>query len=69
MKQIYTVPDASCEHCKMRIESALKASPAVDNAELDLAKKEVYVEGSIERGEAIRLIDEAGYDAFSKEAG
>ncbi len=59
----FNVPDMSCNHCKMRIESVLKGNEQVEFVEVDLEGKEVGVESSLEVKELIDLFDEAGYDA------
>ncbi|WP_020614143.1 heavy-metal-associated domain-containing protein [Sediminispirochaeta bajacaliforniensis] len=63
MKYIFDVPDVSCGHCKMRIESALGKETEVTSCNVDIEAKTAEVESSLDADQLIHLIDEAGYDA------
>ena len=39
MKKIITIEGMHCEHCKMRVETALKEMEGIKNAKVDLNKK------------------------------
>ncbi|MCK5155309.1 MAG: heavy-metal-associated domain-containing protein [Spirochaetales bacterium] len=60
----FSVPDMSCEHCKMRISNALSAAD-VESFDVDLSTKLVTVTVSPEMSaeSVVDLIDTAGYDA------
>ncbi len=63
MKYTFSVPDMSCNHCKMRIEKAMNDSGKVSSLNIDLASKKVNLESALSESELIKLFDEAGYDA------
>jgi copper chaperone len=44
MKHVFSVPDMSCNHCRMRIEKALDASGKAKAWTVDLPGKTVAVE-------------------------
>lgn len=58
---VLKVEGMTCNHCKMRVEKALKEVPGVTGVRVDLAKKEAVVAGSPERAAMVHAIDEAGY--------
>ncbi|MBF7082935.1 heavy-metal-associated domain-containing protein [Desulfallas sp. Bu1-1] len=58
---VLKVEGMSCNHCKMAVEKALKEVAGVESAVVDLAKKEVVVNGSAGRGQLVKAIEEAGY--------
>lgn len=66
MSNIYTfsVPDMSCEHCKMRISKALSTAD-VESFDINLDTKLVTVTAApaISPESIVELIDTAGYDA------
>lgn len=55
-----SVPDMNCGHCKASVEAALK--PIAQSVEVDLALREVKVEGA-DPGAAMAALDEAGFPA------
>ncbi len=59
----FLVADASCGHCKLTIESTLQTIPAVTEAELNLATKQVSVRHaeSVTPDELEAAIRGAGY--------
>ncbi len=62
---VFSVPDMSCGHCKMRITKALEDA-GFSGFEGSLETTTVTVEGA--DSEAVRAaIDEAGYDAVLKQ--
>lgn len=63
MKYLLQVPDMSCEHCKMRIQTVVGDHPKVSSVEVDLPSKQVSVETDLDQSVVIDLIDQAGYDA------
>ena len=63
MPQVFSVPDMSCDHCKMRIEKQLGSRDEVRSVEVDLEGKKVTVDGDLSSEAIVELIDEAGYDA------
>ena len=66
--QIISVPDISCNHCKMSIEGAVKALDGVASAEVSVEKATVSVgfdaPASIEG--IISAIEDQGYDVPSQ---
>ena len=40
----FSIPDASCEHCKMTIERVVDGLDGVSSVELDLESKQLRVE-------------------------
>lgn len=62
---VFSVPDMSCGHCKMRITKALEEA-GFSGFDVALETKTVTVEA--DDSEAVRAaIDEAGYDAVLKQ--
>lgn len=63
MKYTFSVPDMSCNHCKMRIEKTMNESGRVKSLNIDLATKKVSLESDLDEKELVALFDKAGYDA------
>lgn len=63
MKYTFSVPDMSCNHCKMRIEKAMNGSGKVTGLNIDLQSKKVSLESDLTESDLVKLFDEAGYDA------
>lgn len=63
MKYTFSVPDMSCNHCKMRIEKTMNESGRVRAIQIDLTLKKVDLESDLKENELIELFDKAGYDA------
>jgi len=60
-----SVPDISCNHCKMSIEGAVNDLDGVKSAAVDIAKKSVSVsfdEGALTRDTIVEAIEEQGYE-------
>ncbi|HOO73962.1 MAG TPA: heavy-metal-associated domain-containing protein [Tepiditoga sp.] len=62
MKFVFTVNDMTCNHCKMRIENALKTSGA-QNIDIDLVSKKVVFDSELSKDALVSIIDDAGYTA------
>ena len=60
-RYIFSVPDMSCDHCKMRISKALD-SAGLKEYTVDLEKKTVAVE-ALDAEAPRKAIEEAGYDS------
>ena len=59
----YSVPGASCGHCRAAITNEVEKVPGVTGVEVDLDTKRVDVTGEALDDGAIRAaIDAAGYD-------
>lgn len=56
----FSVEDMTCNHCKMRIEKALKAIGA-EQVSIDLERKVVTVKDAIEEATVREAIVQAGY--------
>lgn len=58
-----TVPDMSCNHCKMTVETALAAVPETGAVTVDLSTRTVQVDGPAPAAALIQALDKAGYPA------
>lgn len=56
-----TVPDMTCQHCKMKITNALERVPGIQSVSIDLPQHEVTVETEIERQKIIDILKQEGY--------
>ena len=64
MRKTYSVPDVSCNHCKMNIERALGGLTGVFEAEVDVAAKTVAVafdDEVITEDAVLEMLAEEGY--------
>ncbi len=64
-KQSISVPDISCNHCKMSIEGAVSALSGVDRVEVHIEPRSVdveYDEGSVSLDAIYAAIEEQGYE-------
>ena len=63
----FRVPDATCGHCKGKIESAVAMLPGVASANLDLASSLLRVshDETVEQGQISAAIADAGYSPES----
>ena len=57
----FSVPDMSCDHCKMRISKALEAA-GVKEFEVSVEDKRVTAEGA-DASYIQAVIEDSGYDA------
>jgi len=57
------IEGAGCASCVGKIESALKAVPGVNNAEMNFAERTVSVHGVVDRSDLIKAVERAGYNA------
>ena len=59
-----SVPDISCDHCKMSIEGAALAVDGVETAMVDIEEKRVTVsyDDRVELDTIVTAIEEQGYD-------
>jgi copper chaperone len=65
LRQTFTVPEISCEHCKSTIEGALKPLTGVAEAVVEIEAKRVGVQYDPEvvtKGQLVAAIEDAGYD-------
>ncbi len=60
-KFVFSVPDISCNHCKMRISKALEAA-GVKEFEVSVEEKRVTAEAE-DAASVQSVIEDAGYDA------
>ncbi|MDI9388518.1 MAG: cation transporter [Synergistota bacterium] len=60
-KFVFSVPDISCNHCKMRISKALEAA-GVKEFEVSVEEKRVTAEAE-DAASVKAVIEDAGYDA------
>ena len=63
-KKIMKIDGMSCDHCKVRVEKALKDVTGVLDAQVDLEKKQVLIDFSTEVPEDLLnvAVIEAGYE-------
>lgn len=62
MTRTYSVPGITCDHCQRAIEAELADVEGLTRVEVNVARKEVTVEGEAP-DEAVRhAIGEAGYE-------
>ena len=67
MTKTLTIEGMSCNHCKGRVERALKELDGVESAVVDLEKKTATVEisGDVSDGVLKAAVEDAGYDVVS----
>jgi copper chaperone len=59
----YSVPDISCEHCRVAITAEVIQVEGVASVDVDLDAKKVTVRGDDLADDAVRAaIDDAGYE-------
>jgi copper chaperone len=58
---VLKIEGMSCMHCKAAVEKALKGIAGVTGVQVDLAKKEAVVAGTVDWAAMVKAIDEAGY--------
>ena len=64
IRKTYSVPDVSCNHCKMNIERALGGLTGIFEVEVDVAAKTVAVEFDTEviaEDAVLQMLAEEGY--------
>ena len=60
-----SVPDISCDHCKMSIEGAVNVLDGVETATVDVAGRSVavsYDDASLDRAAIVTAIEDQGYE-------
>lgn len=65
IKQTLSVPDISCDHCKMSIEGALGLVTGIKTARVDIPAKTVelsFDESAVSLERIIGVIADAGYE-------
>lgn len=69
MKKTVFIEGMSCNHCKMRVEGALKELAGVDSAVVDLGKKLAEVDLSEDVTDEVikEAIDDIGFDVVKIE--
>ncbi len=67
MEKKLVIEGMSCNHCKMRVENALKGVEGVTNAVVDLEDKSALVTLNTEVDSALlkETVEDAGYDVVS----
>lgn len=56
------VEGMSCNHCKMRVEKALKSVEGIEDAVVDLDDKSVEIKGNVGLDKIKEVIEDTGYD-------
>lgn len=59
-----SIPDMSCAHCKMTVETALAEVPDAGTVTVDLAGRRASVTGPAAATALIAALDKAGYPAI-----
>ena len=59
---IIKIEGMSCGHCKAAVEKALKAVAGVENAGVDLEKKQAVVTGNAVMEAMREAVEDAGYE-------
>lgn len=67
MTTVLKVEGMKCNHCKMSVEKALKNVSGVEDVQVELAKKEVYVTGSASSEDLSKAVEAAGYSVVQDE--
>lgn len=62
METVIKVEGMMCNHCKARVESVCKAVPGVQDAVVELDKKQVTVKGDANVEAVKKAIADAGYE-------
>lgn len=62
MARTYNVPGVTCDHCKTAIETELTGVAGVTSAQVDVATKQVAIEGDASENDIRAAIEEAGYE-------
>ena len=62
MARTYSVPGVTCDHCKNAIESELGGVVGVASAQVNVAAKQVTVEGDATEDDIRAAVEEAGYE-------
>jgi Cu+-exporting ATPase len=63
VSQELMIEGAGCASCVGKIESALKAIPGVENAEMNFAQRTVSVIGNAAASDLLKAVEKAGYNA------
>ena len=58
---VLKIEGMTCNHCKMAVEKALQTVPGVDEAVVDLEKKQATVIGSAKREAMVKAVEEAEF--------
>ena len=58
-----SVPDMSCNHCKVTVEAALGAVPDSGTVTVDLVARKVEIAGPAPAAALLQALDTAGYPA------
>ncbi len=64
-KRTFQVSGMTCGHCKAAVESAIRGTPGVTAATVDLKAGKAIVEGVFKNEDVVASIDDAGYEAIA----
>lgn len=64
-KTVLRVEGMTCIHCKMSVEKALKNVQGVENASVDLVRKEAVITGSVARDLLTKAVEDVGYSVLA----
>lgn len=66
-KSVYTVKGMSCNHCKARVENAIKGVEGVEKVEVELATGKTQVYGQHNSQEVVEAVTKIGFEVESEE--
>jgi len=58
---VLKIEGMTCDHCKMRVEGALKGVPGVNGVRVDLPENRAVVSGPAKRAVLAEAVHDAGY--------
>lgn len=67
MEKILKIQGMTCEHCKAKVEKALKGIEGVEEVKVSLFRKQAKIKGeNLEDEKLVKTVEEAGYKAQMK---
>ncbi len=67
MEKILKIQGMTCEHCKAKVEKALKEIEGVEEVKVSLFRKQAKIKGeNLEDEKLVKTVEEAGYKAQMK---
>ncbi len=63
MKKIFKITGMKCDHCRIKVENAIKGVKGVAEAKVDLAEAEAQVEGDFDVQSIVDAVEDAGFEA------
>lgn len=67
MEKILKIQGMTCEHCKAKVEKALKEIEGVEEVKVSLFRKQAKIKGeNLKDEKLVKTVEEAGYKAQMK---